>query len=243
MVRASVANYFPFKLAETDAFWGGMFMVWGRLKQRFIDCVRKNSDWLCTSPCIANNIMHNSEAKLSAKCIFYHIYLSISPAIAVWFLKEFLVEESLTKFTCFSSAGRMHKNAESEENFYPLLVVVVKYADGYVNYTCFYASKFSTWAARKKWKILKVFCHLPCRLYTYAHIFIGEKRRYYMWVLTPVKNLIFHVLLSRFLLFPFRLWLCRTYENAKIRGERRSQYLVFCQTWSAHNRDISWKYY
>lgn len=48
---------------------------------------------------------------------------------------------------------------------------------------------------------------------------------------------------SFFLLFPFSLWLCRIArdENAKSGANECSQYLVFCQTWSTHNRGISWK--
>lgn len=53
---------------------------------------------------------------------------------------------------------------------------------------------------------------------------IANRRRFFLSILFPLS-------------FFFRWWLCRVCSRErKIRGERRSQYLVFCQTWSTHNR-------
>lgn len=74
------------------------------------------------------------------------------------------------------------------------------------------------------------------------HIFI-IKQIYYTRVLTLVKISFFSWALAKHFFFFFHSLSLMTLSHIrerKIRGERCSQYLVFCQTWSTHNRDISW---
>jgi hypothetical protein len=126
---------------------------------------------------------------------------------------------SLTKFTFFLCI----KHAKMQEKTF-FFVVAMKYADGYVNYTCFSAKSSSLFPHSKDSKDSRkarmsderkrktLFCHLPSLLC--EHICTQHRQKYYMRVLILLKNLTFFRSLNFSIPFSF----CRCRGERKIRG-------------------------
>lgn len=186
--------------------------------------------------------------------------------------------KSFKKFTFFHT--RFGK--ECEKNFFNVVVVVqcLKYADGYVNYTCSSTqvlhSKASNGNNNKDIKSGKgegksyensgktfFSCHIifprnfmQIHMETSSHLVTKPSYTIFeclhwsrheissFFSLLVCASLTSHrkpstLFLSFFLfcsLFSLMTLSRICSRERKIRGERRSQYLVFCQTWSTHNR-------
>lgn len=115
--------------------------------------------------------------------------------------------------------------------------VCSKYADGYVNYTCFPAE--SSPLERNSYENFFFVTYLP---YTHAHLH-HQTDLLHASAYTSENLIFFHERSQSIFFFFFHSLSLMTLSHIrerKIRGERCSQYLVFCQTWSTHNRDISW---
>lgn len=181
----------------------------------------------------------------------YHVYLSISPRNyrIIFFVAKKLralatFRKSLTIFTFFPA-----KNAKMLQTYSFVLCFVKKRIcwRGWrwnVNYTCSSSAKFSTRReSTSTTRNLNFLCHLPS---IQSHTCMQKSLRVLKLLGNEFSRIAIFLLLP-FIPFSFS-WLCvarllrHGERERKIRGEA-SQCLVFCQTWSTHNRDISWKYY
>lgn len=177
-----------------------------------------------------------------------HLSLSVSPEIAVWFLVSSLVRCAKE---CFEKSLR-------NLHFLPSSLSTTKCMESF-SLTCCHAMHEICWWVRKlhmfrcwkfcslrKGKFLKSFLSLT---FLPLHMHMSSLKRTRLTTcgcLRDWKILIFScaplaTFLSCFFFDSLSLMTLSHIRERKIRG-RRSQYLVFCQTWSTHNRDISWKY-